>query len=198
MPFFRGRPDRLQAFRTGERSVVEEVYWSYLARIEAIVRHGFRRTVASATVPIPAADVADAVQEVFARAFRESARAAYDGIRDYGPFLATIARNVVADWGRRRGHAVVEIAADMDNLPPPDDAQVWAEDAVMQLVESYLAALPPELRRVHELRFEQAQSQTDAAAALGLSRQRLRTLEAKLRSGLARSLRRAGLAWRVK
>ncbi|HXU06633.1 MAG TPA: sigma-70 family RNA polymerase sigma factor [Polyangia bacterium] len=198
MPFFRGRADRLQAFRAGERSVVEEVYWSYLPLVEKIVRHGVRQTIASGTSPVPASDVADAVQEVFARAFRERARLAYDGIRDYGPFLTTIARNVVADWGRRRGHAVVEIAVDLDNLPSPMGEQNWAEEAVMQIVERYISELPPELRRVHELRYTLAQSQNDAAQALGVSRQRLRTLEEKLRRGLERGLRRAGLAGRVK
>src|SRR5262249_11634628 len=116
MPFFRGRPERLQAFRIGERAVVEEGYWAYLSLVERIVRHGFRRTGAAEAAGVPTSEIADAVQEVFARAFREKARLAYDGIREYGPFLTTIARNVVADWGRRRGHSVVEIPIDPDEL----------------------------------------------------------------------------------
>src|ERR1044071_1316367 len=160
MPFFRGRADRLQAFRTGERAVVEEVYWAYLGLVDKIVRHGFRKTGAAQIAPVPTSEVADAVQEVFARAFRENARLAYDGIRDYGPFLATIARNVVADWGRRRGHSVVETPADPDELPPPD-GRSWAEEAVMQLVDGYVAELPAELRRVHEQRYVIGQSQTE-------------------------------------
>jgi RNA polymerase sigma-70 factor, ECF subfamily len=197
MPFFRGRADRLQAFRAGQRAVVEEVYWTYLGLVEKIVRHGFRRTGAAETAPVPTSDIADAVQEVFARAFRENARVAYDGIRDYGPFLATIARNVVADWGRRRGHSVVEIPTDPDALPSSDD-RGWAEEAVMQVVDGYVAALPAALRRVHEQRYMLGQSQVETARTLGVSRQQLRTLEANLRRGLARELRRAGLASRGK
>jgi RNA polymerase sigma-70 factor (ECF subfamily) len=193
MPFFRGRPDRLQGFRAGERAVVEEVYWAYLSLVEKIVRHGFRKTVAREASTVPTSDIADAVQEVFARAFREKARDAYDGIREYGPFLTTIARNVVADWGRRRGRAVVEIPIDPDELALFDD-RVWAEDAVMQIVDGYVAALPASLRRVHEQRYVIGQSQADTAQTLGMTRQQVRTLEAKLRSGLARALRQADLA----
>jgi RNA polymerase sigma-70 factor (ECF subfamily) len=187
----------LQAFRTGERAVVEEVYWVYLSLVDKIVRHGFRKNGAAETAPVPTSEIADAVQEIFARAFRENARLAYDGIRDYGPFLATIARNVVADWGRRRGHSVVEIPIDLDALTSSDD-RGWAEEEVMLLVDGYVMALPPALRRVHEQRYVLGQSQTETARTLGVSRQQLRTLEARLRRGLARALRRADLAGRVK
>jgi RNA polymerase sigma-70 factor, ECF subfamily len=197
MPFFRGRADRLQAFRIGDRAVVEEVYWAYLGLVERIVRHGFRNYGVTEIAPVPTSEIADAVQEVFARAFRENVRLAYDGIRDYGPFLATIARNVVADWGRRRGHSVVEIPTDPDALTEIDD-RGWAEEAVMQLVDEYVAALPAELRRVHEQRYVLEQSQLEAARTLGVSRQHLRTLEAKLQRGLERALRRADLGGRVK
>jgi DNA-directed RNA polymerase specialized sigma24 family protein len=58
----------------------------------------------------------------------------------------------------------------------------------MTVVEEYLAALPRDLRRVHELRYEQGYSQEKAAEALGVGRQTLRTLEVRLRDGLAVAL----------
>jgi ABC-type Fe3+ transport system permease subunit len=39
-----------------------------------------------------AADVEDLVQEIFVKAFSDKARLSFDGLRDYGPFLFTIAR----------------------------------------------------------------------------------------------------------
>src|SRR5882724_2428304 len=106
MTFFRGHPDLLQAFRAGQREVVEQVYWAYVDRVERIVRYGFHSVPMQRHVSgVPASEVADLVQEVFVRAFRESARLSYDGLRDYAPFLGTIARNVLVDSARRRGHA---------------------------------------------------------------------------------------------
>jgi RNA polymerase sigma-70 factor (ECF subfamily) len=197
MPFFRGRPECLQAFRIGERAVVEEVYWAHLSLVEKIVRHGFHKTGAGEAARVPTSEIADVVQEVFARAFREKARLAYDGIREYAPFLTTIARNVVADWGRRRGHSVVEIPIHLDELASSDDRS-WAEEAVMQIVDGYVAALPATLRSVHEQRYIIGHSQTETARTLGMTRQQVRTLEEKLRSGVAHALRRADLAGGVK
>ncbi|NJK45534.1 MAG: sigma-70 family RNA polymerase sigma factor [Pleurocapsa sp. SU_196_0] len=47
-------------------------------------------------------DLADAIQEVFSRAFSREARLAYDPTRDYAPYLCMVARNVVDSnftWG---------------------------------------------------------------------------------------------------
>jgi RNA polymerase sigma-70 factor (ECF subfamily) len=58
----------------------------------------------------------------------------------------------------------------------------------MTIVEGYLRALPDELKQIHEARFVKGLSQRDAADALGISRQQLRTREARLRDGLRRLL----------
>lgn len=194
MPFFRGRPDLLRDFRAGRREVLEAVYWAYVGRVEHIIRFGFYLTSKRRSVTgVPVSEIADLVQEVFARAFRESARLSYDGQRDYGPFLGTIARNVVNDWARRRNRHAVELPDDFDESAAIDGELPWAEETVMQLVEKYLQELPPELRRVHEERYVHGRSQNAAAVALGLTRQRIRTLEGKLRDGLNRALQRAKL-----
>jgi hypothetical protein len=46
---------------------------------------------------------------------------------------------------------------------------------------------------VHEQRYVLGRSQNEAAVALGTTRQKLRTGETKIRQGLERALRRAGL-----
>jgi RNA polymerase sigma-70 factor (ECF subfamily) len=64
---------------------------------------------------------------------------------------------------------------------------------VVAVVSAYLASLPEELRRVHHQRFVLATPQRQAAEALGISRQSLRTLEKKLMAGLRERLRAAGI-----
>lgn len=193
MPFFRGNPELLRAFRAGQRDALEQVYWATVKRIEQIVRHGFWAASSGKRVPgVSAADVGDVVQEVFARAFRESARNSYDGVREFTPYLSTIARNTLIDWARRRGLDLEELVEDV-GVPGEEVPLAWADEAAMRVVESYLATVPAELRLVHEQRYVLGRSQNEASRALGTTRQKLRTAEGKLRDGLHRALRRAGI-----
>jgi RNA polymerase sigma-70 factor (ECF subfamily) len=186
MPFLRERPPLLKAFREGERAALEEVYWAYVDRVERFVARFVGR-----------ADVPDATQEIFIRAFKESARLSYDGLRDYGPWLVAIARNFVTDRARREGRELPQLPEDevlADERAEMDEPETpWADPEVMKVVEAYLASLPPGLRGVHEQRFVQCVPQREAAARLGLSRQQLRTREERLRDGLRSALRKASL-----
>jgi RNA polymerase sigma-70 factor (ECF subfamily) len=142
-------------------------------------------------------DLADLVQEVFVRAFSEKGRRAYDGLREYGPYLYAIARNVLIDWARVRGREIpspwTELEAAMEITPVADDAAPWADALTVRVVEEYLGALPEDLREVHRLRHEEGLSQEQAAERLGVGRQTLRTLERRLRDGLAAALDAAGI-----
>lgn len=175
---------------------MEAVYWTYVPRIESIVRHGFSVVRKGTYVRgSNGQEIRDLVQEVFARAFSQRSRIGYDGLREYGPYICRIARNVLADWARHSGRELMvdEIETDLA-VNAPDDRQVpWAEEAVMRVTESYLSLLPPELVAVHQMRYVRNLPQHAAAKLLGLSRQQLRTLEARLRSGLAAALRHAGI-----
>jgi DNA-directed RNA polymerase specialized sigma24 family protein len=62
------------------------------------------------------------------------------------------------------------------------------------IVERYLSELSPELRAVYHQRYELGLFQVAAATNLGLTRQMLRTLEDKLKKGLARAIKR-GRSW---
>jgi len=194
MPIFRTQPELLDGFRTGSRPVLEAVYWAYVEKVERTVRYGFHRPGGARVPGVPLADVPDLVQEVFARLFRETTRRAFDDRRELGPFLGTIARNVVMDWARKRGHTIVEVAASVDDIPQENDSP-GPDDALIRATESYLRALPPNLKQIHEQRYVLGRSQGDAARALGLTRQNVRTLEEKLRDGLKKALRKAHLAW---
>jgi RNA polymerase sigma factor (sigma-70 family) len=180
----------LVGFRGGEREALERVYWEHVAGIEALVVAALRGSSGFCS-----ADLADVVQEVFAKAFSAKARAAYDGERDYGPFLRQLARNTLVDWLRRTRRDVVH-RVDVDGLALDDepsiegDAGMFPED-VLAVAQRFVVGLEPDLKAVHERRFLAGESQQRAAQALGISRQNLRTLETRLLTGLRRALRGA-------
>lgn len=197
MPHLRADAALLAGFRRGERSALERVYWAYVDRVERILRFGVHLVKADAPSTrvsgAPVDEIGDLVQETFARAFTEKTRLAYDGLRDYGPFLATIARNLLIDRARKLGRELPLDAINIDDEPAPEAEAPYAEPAVMQAVNEYLAQLPDELRAAHNQRYERGLSQEDAARALGISRQQIRTLEKRLREGLAAYMAARGL-----
>jgi RNA polymerase sigma factor (sigma-70 family) len=196
MPFLRTDAGLLARFREGDREALGRVYWAYVERVERVVRHGFqvlRQGGAVRVAGLQPGDVGDAVQETFTRAFAERARLAYDGLRDYGPFLLTITRNLLIDRARRHGRELALEGLDgFDEAAEPEEPP-FADEATLRAVNEYLAALPEPLQGVHEQRYVRGVSQEEAGRALGLSRQQLRTLEKRLRDGLAAHLQRAGL-----
>jgi RNA polymerase sigma-70 factor (ECF subfamily) len=190
---FDGNRDLLDRYRRGDREALESVYWAYVDPVERLVTRCIRAH--GPISPEYAMSVEDLVQDVFTRAFTESSRLAYDGIRDYGPYIFTITRNVVVDAFRRRGR---EVPTDLGTLNEraASEATEWGQEPplstdlnILARVRGYLARLPPDLAAVHRQRYGLGVSQDAAAQALGISRQRLRTLEKKLRDGVTRELR---------
>jgi RNA polymerase sigma factor (sigma-70 family) len=126
------------------------------------------------------------------RAFAPTARAGFDGQRDFAPYLFAIARNTMIAWARRAGR---EVPTDWPELETLANAIGDLDDAgdsdpkVRAVVASYVEELEPRLKAVHEARYLRGLSQEEGAAALGISRQALRTLEQRLRTGLRRALR---------
>jgi RNA polymerase sigma-70 factor, ECF subfamily len=82
---------------------------------------------------VAAANVEDLVQDSFMRAFSPPARAAYDGIRDYGPYLLTIVRNTVADALRVRqrevltGAAEIEVWLALEDVTAVENPSTWID-----------------------------------------------------------------------
>jgi RNA polymerase sigma-70 factor (ECF subfamily) len=200
MPFLRTDRALLDRFRAGGPEALGAVYWEYVRKVERLLSAGFevrgRGTRVAGACRQPD-DLADLVQEVFLRAFSEKGRRAYDGLRDYGPYLYAIARNVLVDWARVRGREIpapwAELEAAVEVTPVIDDTPPWATATTMRVVESYLSALPQDLREVHKLRHEEGLSQEQAAQRLGVGRQTLRTLERRLQDGLVAALDAAGI-----
>jgi len=200
MTVFHGRLDLLQRFRNGERAALEIVYRTYVERVAAIVRHGLRSPTQDDRPRVcRPEDMGDLVQEIFMRAFAPAARTGFDGLRDYGPYLFALARNVMIDWARRAGREVPTDWPEMEALAGAQgdsSADAELDPAVRAVVDKYLQGLDAELRAVHEARYLRGLTQEQGAATLGISRQSLRTLEQRLRTGLRRALKHSELARR--
>src|SRR5262249_23702506 len=149
--FFRDHPELLVLFREGEKEVLERVYRAYVRPVERYLRALSRTNAAELGQP---SAIADLLQEVFVKAFSADARRSYDGLRQYGPYLATIARNCFIDALRARGREVLkapeQLPADLEAAPEPTPA--W-DPEVLAVLNGYLAELPPALKGVYEQRF---------------------------------------------
>jgi RNA polymerase sigma factor (sigma-70 family) len=198
MPVFRGRPDLLERFRAGDRDALEVVYRAYVARVSEIAANGFRIASTGGAVSgfgRGTADLADTVQEIFLKAFARTARLSFDGSRDFGPYLASIARNVMIDRARRSGREILLPEIDLDRAsssavsdPFSEIPARWEDPAAIAVARRFIDELPPELAHIHRLLYVEGQSQREAAVTLGIGRQALRTLDGKLRAGLRQRL----------
>jgi RNA polymerase sigma-70 factor (ECF subfamily) len=190
----------LDAFRRGDREALSQVYFRYVDSVATLVRFGFMLDAHGLRVPgaRDPDDERESVQEVFVRAFAERARRGYDGIRPYRHYLLRIAKNLLIDRQRARGHEVALDAGALDG-DEPDPASVYepAPDVHWQrqaaATSDYVAGLSPELRELVRLRFEDGYSQAHAAEQMQVSRRRVRTLERRAMTGLRRYLKRMKL-----
>lgn len=198
----------LDAFRRGDRDALAAVYEHYVSEIELVARRGFV-TGAHAEHRVPGArpeDVRDIVQETFTRAFARKARQGYDGLRPYRPYLLRITKNLMIDRVRASGREVsegelgvgdIDAAIDRDEAlhgdapMPPDEALRWKR--LREAYAEFQSALDDEERELVRLRYDEGLSQRDAADALGATRRRVRTVEERIRSGLASFLRKRKL-----
>lgn len=193
MPLFRNHPELLLPFREGKRLALEQTYRFYVRGVDR-----YLCTLARATGAYDLAQpsaVADLLQEVFMKAFSASARQAYDGLREYRPYLNTIARNCFVDALRARGREVLKAPEDLpleaDEVIQPSDN--LGDPKVMAVLRDYLQSLPGSLKGVYEQRFVLGNSQQAACEALGLTRRKLRTGEERLRRGLRKALSTRGV-----
>jgi len=190
----------LRGFRAGEPDALLAVYRLHADEIATALRRGFTFSAHGQTHRFvgyaSAFELHDVLQETFVRAFEPGARARYDGIRPYAPYLQAIARNLVLRAFRAREVAFPvlpdEHPASVSDAPTPEDTV--AEQQVRELVRGFLAGLPAPDRDLLHRRFTLGQSQRDVADALGLGRQQVRTREDLLRRQLIRFLHERGAA----
>ena len=91
--------DLLDSFRRGEGPAIERVYREYVGQVTALLKSGFSFMSGGKSTYFKgykdAWELECAVQDVFIQAFSARARESYDGVKPFGPFLMTIARNRV-------------------------------------------------------------------------------------------------------
>ena len=200
----------LEEFRQGERRALTRVYHHYVVDVAKFMRSGFMysrdgqvQRFSGFQSPF---ELENTVQEVFARAFGERARLAYDGLRPYGGFLYGVAKNVALDDLRkraRRGEVLVPVetveyaaggiaagaGAAFAGIGQPGEE--LDERRGRELVDAFLADECNDRDRVlFSLRYREELSQEEAAGRAELSRIQLRRWETKFKKRLVRYLKR--------
>ncbi|MFT7579126.1 MAG: RNA polymerase sigma factor (sigma-70 family) [Myxococcota bacterium] len=181
-------PRSRDAFRAGERWAMEAVYTHYLPLVQTIVRHGsggFRGFFDPVVRD-------DAVQTIFAKAFEERTRLAYNGIDPYSGFLRGLAHNVcrqLLDKDRR-----------FQRKPEPrEPTQVSAEhtlieDETARILRAFITSLTdPRERTILVRYFHDGASEEGLADALGLTRYRTRKIIKNLQKRMLKYLSTHGI-----
>lgn len=188
--------ERLRRFRRADPDVLAEIYRTYRMDLARCLSAGFTFRADDrwfrfhgVTAPF---DLDDLIQETFVRAFSESSRTTYDGVRPFGAWLTVIARNLVVDrWRRaeRDARLVTELraqdASGFDGLGEKSAAvaepERRLEHAELQAVyQRFVDGLPSELKVVWQLRFEERSPRNVVSNTTGLSSMQLRWRERKL------------------
>ncbi len=192
----------LEGFRKGDAAALSRVFRGFVDDVARTIRAGAVVDVEGQRVRVggglPEDEVEALVQETFARAFAPAARAAYDGLRPYGAYLATIARNLLIDRGRaeRREGKRRGAVANIDNIAAPaessDPGMRFEERELLEIVDAVKRALKEPDASIFRLRFEARLGRREVAEALGVTPIMIRRREAQLRAMLLIRLREAG------
>jgi len=184
----------LGAFRRGERDALARVFDAYVEDVARTIRAGVVVKTGDGPVRVGQnlmeSDVEALIHDTFVKAFAERARLSYDGIRPYGAWLGTIARNVLLDHGRSlqtKRFADVELERLSGDEPAQDE--IVHQGQLRGVLARFLSALDELDRRVFKLRFAEARSRRDAGEELGLSEMQVRRRDVRLKRDLASFLR---------
>lgn len=177
------------------------VYERFVADVETVTRRGFSLSDTHVLGTASTEEQRELVQETFMRAFTQSARASFDGLRPYRPFLLRITKNLMVDRLRsRKGpqgpglgdlEELLENQIDFSTIPETADDLHWAQLSAASA--EFVAGLDAQTQAIVRLRFEDDLSQDVVCAQLGCSRRRVRTTESKVRKQLRNHLKKLGL-----
>ncbi len=207
----------LVRFRRGDRDALEDVYRHYVTGVTGFLRKGFTFRSGKGHFFFKGihdpSELKNAVQEVFRRAFEEKARIAYNGVNSFSNWALAIGRNLVINGFRNREIAFsdyISAGDERSHLTVMDDEvteefsgvlyaeQERAQDLKMEhdqlttLMARFMHELTEHDRQLLVLRFAEGHGQEETAEALGSTRMKVRTSEAKLRSRLRAFLRHSG------
>jgi RNA polymerase sigma factor (sigma-70 family) len=191
----------LDSFRRGEREALTQVFRHYLDDVARTLRAGVVVHVEGQRTRVgqrlPEHEVEALIQETFTKAFAPKARESYDGVRPYGAWLATIARNLLVDRARneRRDARVIPVD-DLADLPAAstehDPTWKLEEEQLGRLVGEVKATLEEPDLSIFKLRFEEQKSFRETAQALGVSEIVVRRRDTRLRAQILDLLRSRG------
>ncbi len=200
MPLLIGDRALLDAFRRGEREAIERVYRAYVGQVTGLLRKGFSFMSGGQQIQFRGYhddwELECAVQDTFIQAFSATARSSYDGIKPFGPYLMTIARNRVISNLRseqREQRRRREFLAEPPRESGPTPESEAMERQLRQLVGAFVASLPVEFREFYDLRYGRELSLMETARRLDLTRMKARVREQKLRARFLDYMRRKGL-----
>jgi len=190
MPVFEKNRELLDAFRRGERDALGTVYRAYVKSLSGFLARGFSfksqgrlLRFSGYTEPF---DLDDALQETFSRAFSETGRMGYDGIRPYKNYLFAIARNYMINSFRCREIATdiscEKLAQDEMRQPTPDPSDELIRTELNEIYRKFVAQLTDAERGVIEYRFQRGLPRRDVCERLDLTPMKLRGLETKLKA----------------
>jgi RNA polymerase sigma factor (sigma-70 family) len=213
MTVFQNNQALLDAFRLGKKKALLVVYQYYRKDIERFVATGWvSQKTKSRIGAIGDYDLrADLIQEIFLRAFSKNARLSYDGLRDYKPYLLTLARNVILDYIQSRPNdAISHICVELDDLEnlnlsqltffdnqanadeTPEDTLYW--HMCVKAMRAYVATLDEKYQQFVSLRFRQELPLLEVARRLNLTRGKARFMENELGRNLKTHLLALNLA----
>jgi RNA polymerase sigma factor (sigma-70 family) len=192
------------AFRAGDKAALTAVYTEYARSLFTMLSKGF--SVESRGKPFVFRGykepwiLENAVQEIFARAFTDTARKAYDGVRPYKNYLMTIARNYVVDSFRKGTkekslfhdvpeHRLAELA-DISAADNPETAAVT--ERLKEETAKFIAALNDSDRALFDARFVQGRSVESCAGFLRISEYRVKRDERRIKKSFFIYMRKRG------
>ena len=195
----------LEAFRRGESWALEKVYRQHVKQVASFLRRGFSfesRGVAMRYRGVTSHfQLEDWVHDVFVRAFSDTSRAQYDGVRPFGPYLERIARNIVIDEQKRKEHQLRE---HFSVLPEPSSTgnfemsrsqnpeESFFDTQLSEHVQKYVESLPPREKNVYVLRFVEGLDQSEVAKRTGLTPSKVKTSERRIRERFFGYLKKLG------
>lgn len=164
--------DFANRFLRGDRAVLEQIYRD---SFDAVRR-------AAGRVLREPADRDGVVQQVFTEVVSSrSLRATFRG-GDLSAWLSGIARHKAIDFARRERRLT-----DLSAVPEPSVSEGPLDDFKQEL-ERFARRLPPDRRRVLELRFLAGMTQVEAASQLGMPRSTLEDWEKQIKRALEEHL----------
>ena len=174
-------PDQhtLQRAQAGDQSAVEDLFGREWRPIYGLIY----RTVQNRS------EAQDLTQEVFLRAFRSLHTYQHTG-KPFRQYLNTIALNLLRDRWRTRKPP----SADLDSIPPLSSEEPTPEDYALAnvdsaILQSAMAALSDDHRRVIQLRIIDVRSAQEAGQVMGRNPDAIRQLQRRALAALRTALR---------